>query len=90
MDIHTITEQSYKNGYEKGKKETAEKSIESINNIKKKFIDGRKYKEAYKSCRDDFYVQGYIQAIYDCMGELTKQFGVKIDYSNEDTKDEKK
>lgn len=78
MDMYIASEQSYKNGYEKGKKETAEKSIESINNIKKNFMDRRIYIETHKSCQDDFYVQGYLQAIYDCRGELSKQFGIEI------------
>ncbi len=57
------------------RKETAEKSIEIINCVKEKFMNGKRYKEAYKSCQDDFFVQGYIQAIYDCIGELAKQIG---------------
>lgn len=33
MDIQNATEQAYKNGYEKGKKETAEKIFNGLRNI---------------------------------------------------------
>ena len=69
MDKYTATEQAYKNGYEKGSKETAERILNT------------EFFVFETENRGEEYQKGYMQAVRECRSrkdELAKQFGIEI------------